>query len=357
MLSLKISKQLGQCALDFHCDLPGHGVIGVFGVSGSGKTSLINMIAGLITPDSGSITFAGQCFFDGNKGLNLAPERRRIGYVFQDARLFPHYTVQGNLLYGCPKEEQDKLSEVVELLGIAHLLSRFPEQLSGGEKQRVAIGRALLTQPEMLLMDEPLAALDQPRKQELLPYLKRIAKRSQIPILYVTHQQQELLQLVDELLVVSDGQVACQGTLEEVWNSPAMLPWQQAEGVSSLLLAKVMQQDERHGMTPLSLAPECHLWSSEVSLAPEQQVRLKVAAKDVALSRSKPEGTSMRNIVAATITDIEVLAQQQVMVSLNLAEQVIKAQITLWAQQEMKLQVGEQVYALIKGINLQGVAL
>ena len=175
MLNINIEKQLGQLQLKVYTHLPLQGVTAVFGRSGAGKTSLVNLLGGLTTPDKGEISLGDTLLFK-HKTVNLPPEKRRIGYVFQEARLFPHYSVKGNLTYGMRYKAPELFDKVVSLLGIEKLLSRYPSTLSGGEKQRVAIGRALLTSPQMLLMDEPLASLDLPRKRELLPYLQTLAQ-------------------------------------------------------------------------------------------------------------------------------------------------------------------------------------
>ena len=368
-LVLACEKQLGECQLSLDISLPLQGVVGLFGLSGSGKTSVINLIAGLIKPDTGRIEFQQQCFVDRQFKQWLAPEQRRIGYVFQDARLFPHYTVRGNLLYGhktCA-DTAEKLARIVSLLGISALLDRHPSGLSGGEKQRVAIGRALLSDPQLLLMDEPLASLDEPRKQELMPYLKALSSEFKLPIILVSHSLDEVLQLVDYLVLMAAGKVVQHGPLAQVWNSPAMQPWLGATEQSVLLTAKVAEVTDDHGMLPLALAHKAQgtaalrLWSSchrekGQTLQAGHEVRLKIRAADVAISRVQPEQTSMRNILPVTLVSMIALADQQVEWKMAVGEQFIKARITAWAQQEMQFKAGESAYALIKGINLLGVS-
>lgn len=219
MLELDFSQTLGSLELQVSQTLPAQGITAIFGLSGAGKTSLINAIGGLTQPDSGRITLNGRILSDKQNNIFLPPEKRRVGYVFQDARLFPHYRVKGNLQYGMAPSMRGQFDNIVRLLGIAPLLDRFPLTLSGGEKQRVAIGRALLTAPEILLMDEPLAALDIPRKRELMPYLERLAQEVSIPILYVTHSLDEILRLAEKVLVLDGGKVLAMGTLEDVWRA------------------------------------------------------------------------------------------------------------------------------------------
>lgn len=207
MLELDFTQTLGSHCLQIRETLPASGITAVFGVSGAGKTSLINAISGLTRPQAGRIVLNGRVLNDTAQRICLAPEQRRIGYVFQDARLFPHYKVRGNLQYGMAKSMVSQFDKLVDLLGIAPLLDRLPGRLSGGEKQRVAIGRALLTAPELLLLDEPLASLDIPRKRELLPYLQRLAQEIHIPMLYVSHSLDEIQHLADRVLVLEAGKV------------------------------------------------------------------------------------------------------------------------------------------------------
>ena len=225
MLQINVKKQLGQLALQANIQVPDQGVTAIFGLSGSGKTSLINLVSGLIQPDEGFIRLNDRTLVDMESQESLPTHLRKIGYVFQDARLFPHYTVKGNLRYGMKNVSQDDFNYIVDLLGITHLLKRYPLTLSGGEKQRVAIGRALLTDPDILLMDEPLSALDVPRKRELMQYLERLSKEINIPILYVTHSLDELLRLADRVVLMENGIVKAYDSVEKIWNSPIFAPW------------------------------------------------------------------------------------------------------------------------------------
>lgn len=224
MLHIDVKKQLGTLPLEAHLDIPSQGVTALFGLSGSGKSSLINLVSGLINPDEGVIALNDRELFNSAENVCVPINQRNIGYVFQDARLFPHYTVNGNLRYGMKNTSKDEFNYIVELLGIGHLLKRYPITLSGGEKQRVAIGRALLMDPEILLMDEPLSALDLPRKRELMNYLERLSKEINIPILYVTHSLDELLRLAERVVLLTNGKVEAYDVLESIWESPLFLP-------------------------------------------------------------------------------------------------------------------------------------
>ena len=219
-LSVHVSKTLGSFSVDAAFETQETRVTALFGKSGAGKTSVVNMIAGLIRPDRGAITVNGRTLFDSTRRMNLRPEARRLGYVFQDGRLFPHMSVKQNLIYGMrltpPARRYADPEQIVDLLGIGHLLDRRPAKLSGGEKQRVAIGRSLLTSPELLLMDEPLASLDQARKQEVLPFIHALTKELKVPIVYVTHSVEEIRSVADAVVVIEDGRVVTIGKVEEV---------------------------------------------------------------------------------------------------------------------------------------------
>ncbi len=216
MLEIKATKKLGDLHLNVDIQVPTLGITGIFGESGCGKTSLINLVAGLLKPDSGRIILNDRVLVDCQGGIFLKPHHRHMGYVFQDARLFPHYNVKGNLCYGVKKFQQTQFDQIVQLLGIGSLLNRSPETLSGGEKQRVAIGRALLSDPELLLMDEPLSALDEGRKAELLRYLEQLTREIHIPILYVTHSREELKRLSDRVVVMTEGTIKHFGIFAEM---------------------------------------------------------------------------------------------------------------------------------------------
>lgn len=225
MLTLDVSKRLGGFLVQACFSVQPAQVTALFGPSGAGKTSLVNMAAGLLTPDEGRISLAGVTLFDSLRGVNLPPEKRRLGYVFQDALLFPHFSVRANLLYGqrlTPRPQRwAEVDRVVELLGIGHLLERRPARLSGGEKQRVAIGRALLTSPRLLLLDEPLASVDQGRKAEVLPFIAAVTKEYGLPVLYVSHAPEEIVELAHRVVIVEQGRVAATLGVEQFQASNA----------------------------------------------------------------------------------------------------------------------------------------
>lgn len=350
MLELDFIQTLGTHKLEIHETLPGDGITAIFGVSGAGKTSLINAISGLTTPDSGHIVLNGRVLNDSQKNICLPPEKRRIGYVFQDARLFPHYRVHGNLKYGMAQNTSTQFDKLVELLGIAPLLNRFPASLSGGEKQRVAIGRALLTSPELLLLDEPLASLDIPRKRELLPYLQRMALEIQIPILYVSHSLEEILHLADKVLVLENGKVQVFGDLENVWGSKVMTPWLPEDQQSTVLKTSVLEHHPHYAMTALSLGNQ-HIWVNKVDKPVKSSLRICIKSSDVSLAIQPPLASSIRNALRAKVIRC-VDDDGQVEVQLDIAGCTLWARISPWARDELALKPGQWLYAQIKSVSI-----
>ncbi|EIU7555873.1 molybdenum ABC transporter ATP-binding protein ModC [Providencia rettgeri] len=351
MLELDFSQKLGDLQLEVNTQLPTESITAVFGLSGAGKTSLINVIGGLTKPNKGRIVLNGRTLVDVEKRICLPPEQRHIGYVFQDARLFPHYRVKSNLRYGMAPKMKTRFDDIVELLGIEKLLNRYPITLSGGEKQRVAIGRALLTAPEILLMDEPLASLDLPRKRELLPYLEKLSQDVKIPILYVSHSLDEILRLADKVIVMAQGKVKAFGPLEDVWASSALRPWLQQETLSSVVSAKVHSQHPDYDMTAVIVGGQ-KLWVPRVEMQQGAEVRIRIDASDVSLVLEKPQVSSIRNILAAEV--IEWIEDgEQVDVKLDLGEEhYLWARITRWARDELSIRKGRKVFAQMKSVSL-----
>lgn len=350
MLTLNFKQRLGNLELDISVNVPSSGITAVFGLSGAGKTSLINAVSGLTRPDSGEIILNDRVLVDCSRSIFLPPEKRRIGYVFQEARLFPHYSTKGNLQYGMKLSMAAQFDTIVELLGIEHLLKRFPMTLSGGEKQRVAIGRALLTGPELLLMDEPLASLDVPRKRELIPYLERLAHDVNIPILYVTHSMEEILRLAEQVIVLDAGKVRASGELESVWASEAMVPWLQQEERSSVLNVVMLKQHDKYPMSGLALGDNC-LWVNRIDALPGERLRIRINAADVSLALSPPQNSSIRNILAAKVAEIYPVGDK-VDIKLHVGEHYLWARITQWAKDELNIAVGQELYAQIKSVSM-----
>lgn len=225
MLNINVSKKLASFVFEFKHEINCQGVTAILGVSGSGKSTLINLINGLIKPDNGYINLKQDILVDTEKHIFVTPEKRQIGTVFQDALLFPHYKVIKNLTYGAKSLNTEKFDDIVTVLNIGSLLDRYPAMLSGGEKQRVAIGRALLTNPKLLLMDEPLSALDMPRKKELLSYINKLVSDLNIPIIYVTHNINEVKRIAQHVAVLEQGKLIDFGTTEQILQSDYLKDW------------------------------------------------------------------------------------------------------------------------------------
>ena len=350
MLHIDVKKQLGTLPLEAHLDIPSQGVTALFGLSGSGKSSLINLVSGLINPDEGVIALNGRELFNSAENVCVPINQRNIGYVFQDARLFPHYTVNGNLRYGMKNTSKDEFNYIVELLGIGHLLKRYPITLSGGEKQRVAIGRALLTDPEILLMDEPLSALDLPRKRELMNYLERLSKEINIPILYVTHSLDELLRLAERVVLLTNGKVEAYDVLESIWESPLFLPWKQENEQSAVLSLPVFMHNPSYKMTALSIGDQ-NIWINQVEAQINEKVRICIHSSDVSISLNKVEQSSIRNTLYGRIVKILEL-ENRVDLKLDIGGKHLWASISKWSFQDLALQLGQLVYAQIKAISV-----
>jgi molybdate transport system ATP-binding protein len=343
-------QQQGDHQLEVDLQIPAKGITAIFGVSGAGKTSLINAISGLTQPQRGRIQLNERLLFDAEQKIALPPEKRRIGYVFQDARLFPHYRVRGNLQYGMAPAMKAQFDSLVSLLGLEALLPRFPLSLSGGEKQRVAIGRALLTAPDMLLLDEPLASLDLPRKRELMPYLQKLAKQVDIPMLYVSHSLDEILHLADNVLVLDAGKVKAFGPLERVWSSSAMRPWLPVSELTSVLRVLVLEQHPDYPMTALSLGDQ-HIWVSRVNQPVKTPLRIRIASSDVSLALQPPQHSSIRNILPAQVVELlEVGDQVEVKLRIGISE--LWARITPWARDELGIRPDQWLFAQIKSVSV-----
>ncbi|RPE03883.1 molybdenum ABC transporter ATP-binding protein ModC [Candidatus Pantoea deserta] len=350
MLKLHFSQRLGEHQLDIDAQIPAKGITAVFGVSGAGKTSLINAISGLTQPQRGTIALNDRLLLDVEKGISLPPEKRRVGYVFQDARLFPHYRVRGNLLYGLSPAMKGQFDALVSLLGLETLLDRFPLSLSGGEKQRVAIGRALLSAPDILLMDEPLASLDLPRKRELMPYLQKLAKQIDVPVLYVTHSLDEILQLAENVLVLDRGSVKAFGPLEKVWSSSAMRPWLPVSELTSVLRVQVLEHHPDYPMSALALGDQ-HIWVNRVNFPVKTSLRIRIASADVSLALQPPQHSSIRNILPAQVMELlEVGDQTEVRLRIGSSE--LWARISPWARDELGIRPDQWLYAQIKSVSV-----
>jgi molybdate transport system ATP-binding protein len=342
MLQIDVQKQLGDFTLDVSFTAPA-GVTVVFGPSGSGKTSLVNAVAGLATPDAGRIVIGDTVLLDNTKRINLAPHKRRVGYVFQDARLFPHMSVIRNLTYGGDHDAE----RLIAVLGLGDLLERRPAGLSGGERQRVALGRALMCNPQVLLMDEPLAALDARRKAEILPYIERLRDEVQVPILYVSHDVSEVARLATTLVVLDAGKVAIAGPVGDVLSRPEAVPLVGVRAAGAVISTRVAGRLLDDGLTELAFSGGRIMMPGLLGVL-GQTVRLRIPAQDVILARDIPTGISALNVLPVTITGIEQGRGPGVAVGLMAGKDRLLARVTRRSLQRMGLEVGQDVYAIIK---------
>jgi molybdate transport system ATP-binding protein len=350
MLEVSVRHAFPGFALDARFEAP-PGVTVLFGRSGSGKTTLVNAVAGLLMPDEGRIAAGDWTLLDTARGVRLPPHRRRLGTIFQEGRLFPHLTVRRNLAYGAwfaPKgAAREDMGRVIELLGIGHLLDRRPGALSGGEKQRVAIGRALLSAPRLILADEPLAALDEARKAEILPYFERLRDEVSVPILYVSHAASEVARLATTVIALEAGRVVAQGPADAVLGDPAVLPAGARE--AGAVVSATVAAHHADGLTELD-AGGVALFLPRVARAPGRAVRLRIAAHDVILARERPEGLSALNILPGTVRELRPGEGPGALVALDTPAGRILARITRRSAEAMGLAPGGQCHAIVKSV-------
>lgn len=352
MLEIAVRHAFEQFTLDAAFRAP-PGVTVLFGRSGSGKTTIVNAVAGLLMPKSGRIASSDWTLLDTAQGVRLRPHRRRLGYIFQEGRLFPHLTVRQNLNYGAwfaPKDApRENMGRIMDLLGIGHLLNRRPGTLSGGEKQRVAIGRALLSAPRLILADEPLAALDEARKAEILPYFERLRDEVNVPVLYVSHSASEVARLATTVVALEAGRVVAQGPAAEVLGDPSVLPVGAREAGAVLTALVVRHHDD--GLTELD-AGGMLLFLPRVAAAPGSTLRVRIAAHDVILSRERPEGLSALNILPGLIHDVHSGDGPGAIVALDTAAGRVLARITRRSATGMGLEPGMTAHAIIKTVSV-----
>lgn len=354
MIELRFGMKLGSLDLDVDVKLPSRGVSAIFGRSGAGKSSLINAIAGIVRPARGRISVGDRVFFDHTGGIDLPIEQRGVGYVFQDARLFPHMSVTGNLRYGLRRAQAPRpvdWDSVVEVLGLDHLLDRRPHHLSGGERSRVALGRALLRQPALLLMDEPLASLDAPRKAEVLPYIERLVQEFALPVLYVSHSIEEVTRLADHLVIVSDGRTVASGELSDIMSQPEHAPLIGRYEAGSVLDCTVLQHNDDYALTTLRFA-DGQLRVPRIDLETGATVRVRIRARDVALALSRPMDVSISNKMPGRIARITPREGPYADVSVDLGSTSLRALVTRESCDRLGLQPGTAVWAMVKSVAL-----
>jgi len=356
MLSVSVKKRRGNFALDARFNLPTPGVVALFGRSGCGKSTLINVIAGLLPADAGRVALDEAVLFDSEQRIDLAPERRRIGYVFQDARLFPHMSVGGNLRYAlrrAPPPAFVTLSEVADLLDLGSLMERRTHQLSGGERQRVAIGRALLAQPRLLLLDEPLASLDAARRDEVLPYLEVLRDRWALTMVYVSHNYEEVLRLATYLVLMDAGRTVAHGGLGEMSLNPALRMIVGADAVGAIVDGTVLGTDAATGLTRVQVG-RGELKVQGVSVAVGLKLRVQLLARDLIVATEMPRNLSVRNVLAGVVTTVASDDAESDLIGMDVGGTIILARVTKAATQELSLRAGLAVWALVKAVSLRG---
>ena len=357
-IACAIRHRLGSFNLDADFAVDGK-LTALFGPSGCGKTSIINAIAGLLRPDAATISINGETLVDTGRSIFVPAHLRRIGYVFQDARLLPHLSVAQNLAYGrwfTPKADRYADERAIHaMLGIDTLLARKPRELSGGEKQRVALGRALLQSPRLLLMDEPLASLDEARKQEVLPYLERLRDEVKVPIIYVSHSPAEVARLASHVVLLKDGKLVEAGAARDILPAIASVSEEFALDAGTPLDMTVKSIDQKFNLTTLTSAagivrlPGAHGRTGD-------KIRLFIRSTEVMLATSKPRGLSALNVLQGTVVSIDNSSASSALVRLRCGEALIAATITRKSAADLKLRPGSRAYAIFKSLSFKMAA-
>jgi molybdate transport system ATP-binding protein len=362
-LKVAVEKRLGSFLLDVEFDAPTPGIVALFGPSGCGKSTTINIIAGLLVPDHGAISLGDDVLLDTRRKIAIAAERRGIGYVFQDARLFPHLNVASNLSYAQRRARRApyvSLERVLAMLDLEPLLSRRVHRLSGGERQRVAIGRALLSQPRLLLLDEPLAALDRDRREEVLPYLETLRDQLSIPMIYVSHQFDEVLRLATHIVLMQAGKVAAEGGITQMSLDSKLRALIGPDAVGAVIDGTVIGEDAASGLTRVQVG-NGELKIEAARLVAGARMRVQLLARDVIVSTRMPQYLSVRNNLQGVVAAIDDDGTGKAgdvgsdLVSIDIgAGASILARVTRAATRELELAVGARVWALVKAVSLRG---
>jgi molybdate transport system ATP-binding protein len=353
MLKVSAKKQRGAFTLDAEFELPTPGVVALFGRSGCGKSTLVNVIAGLLKADAGHVALDDLVLLDTARGIDVPAERRRIGYVFQDARLFPHLSVAANLRYGERRANGNKfvsLQHVAELLDLEPLMDRRTHQLSGGERQRVAIGRALLTQPNLLLLDEPLASLDFSRREEVLPYLESLRDHLSIPMVYVSHNFDEVLRLATYVVLMESGKTTAQGNVGEMSLNQDLRAIIGADAVGAIVDATVLGSDPSSGLARVRVG-QGELRVHFPNAAQGSKLRVQLLARDLIVATRPPHNLSVRNSLPGTVTAVVPDDPDTDLISIDIGGTIIMARITNAATRELELAPGTPVWALVKALS------
>ncbi|MFV0367315.1 MAG: molybdenum ABC transporter ATP-binding protein [Hyphomicrobiaceae bacterium] len=353
-VEISLSHQFPGFHIDAHFEAPA-GVTALFGRSGAGKTTVVNAVAGLFYPDSARIKINGDTLVDTEEKIDVPIHKRRIGYVFQDARLFPHLTVKQNLSFGGwfnrdkGQNGSSGLDRIVDLLGIDHLLDRRPGTLSGGEKQRIAIGRSLLSNPRILLLDEPLAALDESRKAEILPFVERLRDELDIPILYVSHSVSEISRLATTIVALSEGRVMRYGPAGEVLADPNAFPILGRQEAGSFITATLASHDPDDGLSELFFDGG-RIWVPRVDANQGTELRVRIRARDIILALRAPVDTSALNILPVTVNEIGARDGTIVEVAVRCGSAILLARITRRSFDKLGIREGLACYAVLKSV-------
>lgn len=352
MIEVALTLRFADFALDVAFTAPA-GVTALFGRSGSGKTTVVNAVAGLLRPDAGRVAVAGEVLVDTARGVWVPPHRRRIGYVFQEGRLFPHLSVRQNLTYGrrfAPAAARADLAPVVEMLGIGALLDRRPGTLSGGERARVGIGRALLSAPRLLILDEPLAALDDARRAEIMPYLERLRDEAGVPMLYISHAMTEVARLATTLVRIEAGRVVAAGPLADLSADPALAAREGAEA-GAVLPGRIAGR-EPDGLMRIA-TPAGPFLVPDDGTGEGRAVQLRIRASDVMLSRWRPVDSSALNILPATVVELRPDGVASALIRLELAGRTaLLARVTQRSVAALGLAPGAACHATVKSVAL-----
>ena len=353
-IEVSLTHDFGDFALDVRFSIERLGVTALFGPSGAGKTTIINAIAGTFRPQKGRIVIGDRIVFDSSTGLSLSPRARRTGYVFQDARLFPHMSVEDNLLFGWrranKKASRGEIAAVIALLGLEHLQKRKPQALSGGEKSRVALGRALLSSPDILLLDEPLAALDAPRRAEILPYLERLRDEARLPMLYVSHALDEVARLAQEIVILQEGRVARRGSVFDVLTDIERPTLAGMEPIGAVIETTVREK-RSDGLTALH-------FDGGTLLVPElrrplgSRHRVRIRAEEIMLALEEPRTISANNVLLMQVGHVRHDSTSHADVLLLCGRARLVARITRASFERLQLAPGKPVFAIIKSVTV-----
>jgi molybdate transport system ATP-binding protein len=360
MFSVAVSMRRGAFVLEAHFESPTPGVVALFGRSGSGKSTLVHLIAGLLDADSGRIMIDDLLLLDTSTDVDISPQRRRIGVVFQEPRLFPHMSVAGNLKYGHKRAAPPffvTLDAVADLLGIGSLMDRRIQQLSGGERQRVAIGRALLSQPALLLLDEPLASLDASRRGELLPYLESLRDGLAIPMVYVSHDFDEVLRLATHVVLLDRGRTIAQGDITTMSLNPELRAIIGADAVGAVIEGTVLGKDADGWLTRVRVGRgelRIETGAAPAAAAPGSKLRVQLLARDLIVATSAPRDMSVRNVLEGTVHHVAGDSGGSDIITIDIGGALIMARITHAATRELGLAPGRRAWALVKSVSLRG---